>query len=574
MLLNPRTPLIIGTFLIFLLGGLLAMYSPMPGNIASAHSKIQGMLTIGGCNQCHKGSGIAAGCLECHTEIAAQLDEKRGYHAFLLKDRVECGSCHPEHMGDDFPLINSASWGPQVARLFRHPHVEYNLTGNHERLLCESCHLQKAAEPFALPGFAAFPRHRSFLGLDQKCGTCHEDRHTGGMTGDCSTCHGQEVFRPPARFNHADHFPLEGGHERVQCARCHVIPPPGTAAQPRPFPFHEVRGTTCEECHKSPHRVFVGSCEKCHEQPEPLWSSAVGFITPEIHQLTGFRLNPPHAQVACHQCHPRELPFDGRYHDPAASGYLRQQDTCKGCHGDVHDGQFGSEKQCLDCHERLRFVPSRFGHQAHSRVFPLTGAHEAVACNGCHRMDEERHVRRYAGTATSCKDCHQSPHGSQFATRIESRDCSACHLTDGDTFRIHPFDHKERTGYALEGAHARAECSDCHVQVLDSFGGVFNRVRRYEGTPSFCSGCHKDVHQGQFQHYGQDSCSACHVSTSSWTDIRFDHDTQSRFPLRGAHARLTCSRCHVTTQLEDGGSVVQYRPIGRECNDCHDLRSE
>ena len=111
MLLNPRTPLIIGTFLILLLGGLLAMYSPMPGKITSTHASIQGMLTIGGCNQCHRGNGISEGCLDCHTEIAAQLREGTGYHGFLLKDNVECGSCHAEHMGDDSRLVNAASWG-------------------------------------------------------------------------------------------------------------------------------------------------------------------------------------------------------------------------------------------------------------------------------------------------------------------------------------------------------------------------------------------------------------------------------------------------------------------------------
>ena len=154
ILLHPRTPLINGTFLIFLLGGLLAMYSPMPGKITSTHSSIQGMLTIGGCNQCHKGNEIAEGCLECHTEIAAQLDEEKGYHHFLLKENVECGSCHAEHMGDDSQLVNVSSWGPQVFRAFRHPHVDFNLVGRHDNLLCESCHLHKIEVPFALPKFA------------------------------------------------------------------------------------------------------------------------------------------------------------------------------------------------------------------------------------------------------------------------------------------------------------------------------------------------------------------------------------------------------------------------------------
>lgn len=574
MLLNPRTPLVIGTLIIFLLGGLLAMYSPMPGNLSTAHASLPGLKTIGGCSQCHTSRGIAEGCLDCHKEIRAQLKNERGYHHYLLQDGVECASCHPEHKGDAFRLVNESSWDAQVFRAFRHPHTDFELEGAHEKLLCENCHLQKLREPFSMPEFAATPRQRSFLGLDQHCTTCHEDIHTDGLTGECSTCHGQEVFRPPAHFNHADHFPLEGGHERLDCAECHVIPPRGAPRRPRPFPFDKVRGTTCQECHTSPHRVFVGSCDHCHLESEPLWSSATLAITPKIHELTGFRLNPPHSEVACHQCHPRELPFDRRYQDPAAPGYLRDEDTCRGCHGDVHDGQFlAQSKDCLDCHDRLRFIPSKFGHAAHAQVFPLTGGHEAVACNGCHRVDPGRSVRQFVGTPRRCRECHQSPHASQFAARIELHDCTACHAPHGDTFRIRAFEHFERTGYALEGAHRRAQCTECHVEVLDSFGGAFARVRRYEGTPTACSGCHRDIHRGQFQHYGENSCSACHVSAASWTDVRFDHDTQSRFPLRGAHAGLPCSRCHMTTQLDDGSEIVQYRPLGRECNDCHDLRS-
>lgn len=575
MFLNPRALLIIGTVLIFLLGGLLAMYSPVPGNLASAHASLSGMSTIGGCTRCHTGSGIAGGCLECHTEIDAQLKSGNGFHHFLLEGDVECASCHREHMGEDFRLVNESSWGAQVFRAFRHPHVEFTLVGKHADLACESCHLRSLSEPFVLPAFADFPRPRSFLGLDQNCDTCHEDVHANGLSGDCATCHGQEAFRPPAHFNHADHFPLEGGHERLSCAECHVIPPPETPRARRPFPFHQVRGTTCSGCHDSPHRVFVGNCDHCHLPLEPLWSSAVESITPKIHELTGFRLNPPHSEVACEDCHPRELPFAERYHDPHAPGYLRGQDTCQGCHGDVHDGQFlERSRQCLDCHQRLRFVPSTFGHTAHASVYPLTGAHEAVACNACHRMDQERQVRRFVGTSTRCRECHRNPHGRQFLDRIESRDCTACHRRNVDTFRIRPFDHKARTGHALEGAHASADCTGCHVEVLEPFGGVFERVRRYEGTPTLCSGCHKDVHRGQFQHYGEESCSVCHGSFSSWTDIRFDHDTQSRFPLGGAHATLECSRCHLLVALEDGTDLVQYRPLGRECNDCHVLRSE
>ena len=96
-------------------------------------------------------------------------------------------------------------------------------------------------------------------------------------------------------------------------------------------------------------------------------------------------------------------------------------------------------------------------------------------------------------------------------------------------------------------------------------------VRRYKDTPKRCSSCHKDSHRGQFVDSDNGDCGACHNSFTEWKQIQFDHNTQSRFPLLGVHARLECSRCHVPAALGDGTEVVQFKPLGRECGDCHDV---
>ncbi len=116
-----------------------------------------------------------------------------------------------------------------------------------------------------------------------------------------------------------------------------------------------------------------------------------------------------------------------------------------------------------------------------------------------------------------------------------------------------------------------AQCNDCHVEHRFP-GNPPVLARRYGGTPKDCASCHKDVHHGQFRESGE--CSSCHVSSADWQVMEFDHDTQSRFPLLGVHATLSCAGCHRKVQLEDGSDVVHYRPMGRECGDCHEIPKE
>ena len=79
--------------------------------------------------------------------------------------------------------------------------------------------------------------------------------------------------------------------------------------------------------------------------------------------------------------------------------------------------------------------------------------------------------------------------------------------------------------------------------------------------------CHVDQHRGQFA--GRD-CRTCHTSSQTWTLAGFDH-RQTSFPLDGRHARVSCAGCHTPVKQRDGSLVVQYRPLGTRCEDCHDI---
>ena len=579
MLLNPKTPLIVGTALIVVVVGLLATYAPMPGQLSSAHSQIRDLAGAGGCRTCHSDEGLTKGCLDCHHEIATQLSEGVGYHHSVHESgEADCARCHSEHFGAEFKLVNEVSWGAQVPEAYRHPHVEFNLAGKHDLLKCNDCHEDRVRERFTLKRFPFMARQKTFLNLNQECVSCHKDNHSNGLTGSCDSCHGQEFFDPPVHFDHREFFPLEGGHDGLQCSACHFIPRerPEAGSQviwtesqtkdvPQNFPFHEVRGKECKECHTTPHRArFWQPCNNCHPASDPLWTSAKGAMTPEWHVSTGFRLAGPHAEVNCDKCHNPDQAFEERHPDPSDPGYKRREETCEGCHSDPHAGQFDSKYGgCLSCHEKHRFRPVAFGRKEHFAEYELTGAHQAVSCTACHLKDQTG-VRAFVGTSHECRSCHENPHGEQFSEEIAKNDCKACHSTD--SFTLDAFDHNRFTRYPLKGAHARATCNECHVETKLVNGVV---ARRYKDTPTECSGCHKDVHRGQFEDYGT-QCTLCHANTHSWEEVRFDHD-QSEFPLRGAHAKASCSRCHLPMTLPDGTKFVRYKPLKSECRNCHEI---
>ncbi len=577
MLFSSRAPLVIGAVVIAILGWFLKEYSGAPGRLSAPHAGFGGTSTLDGCANCHKGGGFTTGCLSCHGEIASQLSEGRGYHHFLEKHRMlqgkgmECSACHVEHTGEVATLVTERSWGAQVARAFKHPHLDYHLVGKHARVDCEDCHRKKLKSPFALQAFPTQPRERTFLGLGQDCKGCHADIHSGGLTGPCESCHGQESFRPPEFFNHAAHFPLDGGHERIPCAECHRIPPATAEKKPAPFPFDDVRGTTCESCHKEPHfSNFHEKCQECHPRSDPRWTNAIASMSAPRHAWTGFRLEGPHADVQCKNCHQQDLAYPERYRDPSAPGYRRREDNCEGCHRDPHGGQFlARHEQCTDCHGTHGFRPTAMTRETHARLYPLSGGHAAVACSSCHTVDPKLQARRFVSTARECKVCHANPHGGQFRDELARGDCDACHSSAIDTFRLRPFDHLARTGFPLVDAHGKADCNHCHVETPPPPGEPPSAVRQYEGTPRECGACHKDVHRGQFRTTGD--CNVCHASGWDWKTIQFDHATQSSFPLVGAHAGTACWKCHRPVKLDDDSWVVVYKPLGKECRTCHEV---
>ena len=77
-------------------------------------------------------------CLECHADIAWLREQNRGFHA--RKNLGTCASCHPDHGGLSFDLIQ---WPEGSAQKYDHAKSGWQLSGRHAGLECRQCHQEK-----------------------------------------------------------------------------------------------------------------------------------------------------------------------------------------------------------------------------------------------------------------------------------------------------------------------------------------------------------------------------------------------------------------------------------------------
>ncbi|HEX4954153.1 MAG TPA: hypothetical protein VF017_12245 [Thermoanaerobaculia bacterium] len=547
--------------LIFMVAPSPARGQISPGRLSRPHARLDGS---GRCLDCHSsGRGVDAGrCLACHQELAGRITAGRGLHA--RSDHRACERCHIEHQGASFELI---WWGEAGMAAFDHRLAGHPLEGAHAALACRSCHrAEKIAGRARLEAQGIDPA-RTFLGLARACAACHQDPHRGQFESrDCTSCHGQQSWKPAAGFDHAGTaFPLTGRHRGLDCARCHAT---ATVAGGPAVRWRGV-ATGCKSCHQDPHANRFGPrCESCHGTESWQRIDTGSFD----HSRTRYPLLGKHRVVACEDCH--------------AAGKPRQMagfERCATCHADPHGGQLTSRAdggECGACHSEKGFRPSTFDLADHrATTYPLEGAHAKVACGACHTPQSPAALQaagvalRFAGTppatlqrfrftSTRCPDCHRDPHAGETAKVEDETGCLSCHALA--SWREVRFDHA-RTGFLLEGAHRAPPCRDCHPAGETATGAT---ELRFAGAARECAGCHQDPHAGQFTLTASPKqCTACH-GLETWRAVGFLHDRDSSFRLEGAHRAVACQGCH-PVETRDGRRVVRYRPLAATCADCH-----
>jgi len=254
---------------------------------------------------------------------------------------------------------------------------------------------------------------------------------------------------------------------------------------------------------------------------------------------------------------------------PLIKGHEKYRESCNKCHApfkrqaqtglclDCHDkvgadrkarqgfhgkNQIAKNRACRHCHTEHKgrdaditgLDPSTFNHE--ETDFELKGRHRSLVCGQCHKQGE---VFRKAPGA--CIGCHRRD--DRHKGRLGDN-CVTCH-NEKKWNETAYFDHG-KTSFALVDSHKKVGCEKCHAGEV------------YKGVPTTCNGCHnlQDVHKGA---YGS-KCQTCHRPLK-WTDIRFDHEKDTKFPLRGRHKKVKCEGCHVSDLYNVKLSIA--------CNGCH-----
>jgi hypothetical protein len=521
-----------------------------PGELAASHAAIDHQDQ---CASCHEpdNSVSAARCLGCHdhADLKKRIDGNEGFHASARVKNRPCKVCHQEHRGRGFDLMGwSSIGGPKV---FDHKLAGWELAGKHAVVDCTGCH--KTVNKQGL---------RTYLHTERACASCHTREQPHGAVRPvnlrCERCHGESQWKPqkPApEFNHDDRgqaaMPLVGTHADVACAKCH----PKAA-----FKLAKFDGS-CTQCHQSPHdgQLFgTKKCELCHS---PALRSMVE-VQFDHKKQTGYALIAKHAQIACEGCHTKAL---GKQ-KPAAG--------CETCHAkdNKHAGRFDKvSTACATCHSQRAWTTGfQFNHQEKTG-FDLTGKHAKATCRDCHRGKSPSEFERF-DIKNGCMSCHK--HGKAHGGKFKNDQCLTCHAeagnkrmrTDTVAGSARETFHGENSKFPLHGGHATVQCQMCHVNDV------------YQETPRECGvSCHEDsLHKGSL---GQ-QCSRCH-EPGQWPAVRFDHRTQTKWPLEGKHTQVkACESCHPSrryhgTPTACGASGchkaddVHQGKLGNKCETCH-----
>ncbi|HKI94251.1 MAG TPA: hypothetical protein VJ992_03060 [Gemmatimonadales bacterium] len=456
-----------------------------PGQLSRPHAQLEGLRN---CTKCHElgKPGIAnVRCLDCHTHLATELAQHRGFHAPLATKN--CAECHKEHFGRDFTLVRFDTTG-----FDHHARTSYALQGAHATLACRKCHT-----PALIADTAIRRVQNTFAGLGTTCRDCHtrDDPHGRQFaTRACTDCHTQDTWKTAPRFDHAaTRFPLTGRHADVRCRECHRPMTPGVAASAR---YAGLSFARCQDCHTDPHRGKMGGdCTRCHVTDGWGRLDRSSFERHFDHATTGYKLVAAHATLACADCHDRAktwpdsagIALTFRTSDRGRPYPRPRAADCLSCHRDYHGGAFRTVKGgmvCSNCHTERAWTPTTFDVRRHAATgFVLTGSHLAVPCRDCHQ--DARGGWRFRLADTTCAACHTetNPHGQQFA----GRSCDACH--DVDSFRIAAFDHSH-TRFPLDGRHRDVPCASCHKTRPGPHG---KPMRIYEGLGTTCDACHGGV---------------------------------------------------------------------------------
>ncbi|MGB4970406.1 MAG: hypothetical protein WBO31_12800 [Saprospiraceae bacterium] len=199
---------------------------------------------------------------------------------------------------------------------------------------------------------------------------------------------------------------------------------------------------------------------------------------------------------------------------------------------------------CAVCHTpngwEVQLETVHYNHD--STRFPLTGQHQQLDCRQCHSSLIFNEIK------SDCNFCHQDMH--QLSVGLE---CARCHTTSSwivdDIKEVH-----FENGFPLTGAHATAECKQCHKSA---------NSLKFDRLGSECIGCHLTDFEtaDNPNHKGagfSTNCIECHnPNQRGWKSTSINHDF---FPLNQGHDIQDCRKCHTDPV---------YSNTPTDCASCH-----
>jgi hypothetical protein len=455
---------------------------------------------ISNCGDCHKTSNYSETSPEC---ISCHLSN---YNATTNPNHATSGistNCKDCHTTD--PGWKPAKYGNHDARF-----PIYSGKHNGEWSKCTDCHTNPAS-------YSLFT-----------CIDCHEHDQTkmndehGEVQGyeynspACFACH--PTGSKEGSFNHNNsQFPLTGAHMETDCIKCHAQGYAGTT-------------TVCYNCHTQNYTQSINpnhvtgniptDCGTCHTT-QATWKPATFPIHDNYYVIAGAHIPIANDCATCHQ-----------------GNYTNSPNTCFGCHSVKYNQSTNPNHitanfptTCETCHSQVAWSPSNFNHD---NVYPLTGAHAAIAtnCVACHKGS-------YVNTPNTCNGCHMPNYNAttnpNHVTANFPTTCQTCH----SNVAWSPSTFNHTTVYPLTGAHATIanNCFACHQG-------------NYVNTPNTCAGCHMpnfnaSVNPNHAAINIPTTCATCHTTNPNWAPATFPiHNNY--YVIAGAHIAITnnCADCH------------------------------
>jgi len=385
--------------------------------------------------------------------------------------------------------------------------------------------------------------------------------------------------------------PLNDAHASLEglrnCTNCHELGRKGASSE-RCRSCHTVIDTRIQAGRGYHASVGRQACSDCHKEHLGREFGLVRLDTATFeHSKTGYRLDGPHAEAKCGECHAAEhvrapdVVAWARKNGVLTSTMLGLETSCRSCHtGDDPHGRQFTGRDCETCHRVGDWKKAeRFDHGRAS--YRLTGRHREASCGGCHPTEGRGPgaVVKFRGVRVgACSACHEdNHHGAMGAT------CTNCHDTRGwsslDRNAVAGrFDHG-RTDFPLRGRHEELDCAACHARRRRANDPIHIRLVAGTERASFptpragrCAECHVDAHTGDLANRKDDgACESCHVE-QGWKPASFGverHDTETPFPLTGAHAVVFCASCHDAGAVQTGQPALRFRVAASDCASCH-----